>query len=111
MKIKNISAFHTVTELPQGGTDCRIVSPGAEGTIKTVQSIILKAPKTADSEFVIKSVVSGGTRHEIMNVLVAMNSTKIINVKQQLPATISMHASASAGGVITVNGVEATLGE
>lgn len=110
MKIVNISAFHTVTELPIN-TDCRIVSPTVNNAIKTVQSIILKSPKTVDSEFIIKSGSSGGVRHEIMNVFVAMNSTKIINVKHQLPESTGMFAAATGGGVITVSGVEAVLGE
>lgn len=110
MKITNISAFHTVTELSVN-SDQRIVAPTENNSIKTVQTIILKAPKTKDSEFIIKSGTSNGQRHEIMNVAVPMNTTKIINVKNQLPAFIGMFASASNSGVITVNGIEATLGE
>ena len=109
MKVVNISAFHTVTDLP-AGTDCRIVPPTTKGAIKTVQSIILKAPRSMDSEFIIKSE-SGGVKREIMNVLVSMNSTKIINVKHQLPESVGLFAVAGGGGVATVSGVEATLGD
>lgn len=110
MKIVNISAFQTVTELP-AQSDRRIVSPTAAKSIKTVQSIILKAPKSVDSEFFIKSGSGNSAGQEIINVFVSMNSTKIINVKHQLPEFVGMFAYATGGGVVTVSGVEATLGE
>ena len=109
MNVVNISAFHTVTEV-SANSEQQIVSPTNKNSIKTVQSIFLKAPKASDSEFIIKTGISG-RRHEIMNVLVSMNSTKVINVQQQLPEYTSMSATASAGGIVTANGVEATLGE
>lgn len=111
MQITDVSAFHIVTEIKQANFDTEISKHTPDGYIKTVQSIILKAPENHESEFIIKTEKSGGARTAIINVLVEKNSTKILSVKQQLPASIGMYACASAGGVVTINGVDAKLGD
>ena len=110
MKIINLSAFHIVSSLG-ANQDYNVVPHTQAGAINTVQSLLLKAPKTRSSEFIIKTEMRQGSRTDILNVLVEADSTKIINVKQQLPSGVGMFASASAGGTVTANGITAILGE
>ena len=110
MKIVDLSAFHIVSNL--GTNQDHLIVPHTQlGAINTVQSLLLKAPKSHSSEFVVKTEMKQGTRTEILNVIVDADSTRIINVKQQLPAGVGMFAYASAGGTVTANGITATLGE
>lgn len=111
MQVIGISGLHSVVEITESDKDYILVNPTERGKLTTVQSILLKTPKNTAIEFIVKSKKEGNAPVAILNIEVPEDATQIINVKQQLPETISMLITASAaGGVVTLNGVIAELG-
>jgi hypothetical protein len=111
MQVVDISGFHNVTQLPEAGKDYQLTPYTKTDELVTIQSIFIKAPTSNPVEIIFKTQRRGGQMAETMNIGIAMNSTKVINVKQQLPEAFCMFASASVPGAsITLNGVVAKLG-
>lgn len=112
MQVVDVAGFHKVTQLSESGIDYQLTPYTKTNELVTIQSVFIKANSSKSTDVVFKTQQNGYAKTEIMNITVAANSTKVINVKQQLPEAYAMFASASVdGAVITINGITATLGE
>lgn len=111
MQVVDISGFHNVTQFPEAGKDYQLTPYTNTDELVTIQSIFIKAPSSNPVEMIFKTHRRGGQLAETMNIEIGANSTKVINVKQQLPEAFCMFATASIPGAsVTLNGVVAKLG-